>query len=92
LALGYQSPNQFEAQQIRSGWISTSLISILPQQHKGVRREIPNRSTTRLCTAVRRCAELSINGTAMIGSLQSQFTDVTVLKRFHMLTVDLLPV
>jgi len=28
----------------------------------------------------------------MIGLLQSQFTDMTVLKRFHMLTVDLLPV
>src|SRR5450830_276803 len=36
--------------------------------------------------------ELLLDGTGMIGLLQSQFTDMTVLKRFHMLTVDLLPV
>ena len=33
-----------------------------------------------------------LNGTCMIGLLQFIFTDLPVLKRFHLLTVDLIPV
>jgi DNA-binding transcriptional LysR family regulator len=36
--------------------------------------------------------ELLLNGTCMIGLLQFIFTDLPVLKRFHLLTVDLIPV
>lgn len=37
-------------------------------------------------------AELLLDGTGMIGLLQSQFTDIAVLKRIHLLTIDLIPV
>jgi DNA-binding transcriptional LysR family regulator len=36
--------------------------------------------------------ELLLDGTCMIGLLQFIFTDIAVLKRFHLLTVDLIPV
>ena len=36
--------------------------------------------------------ELLLDGTCMIGLLQFIFTDIAVLKRFHLLAVDLIPV
>lgn len=36
--------------------------------------------------------ELLLDGTCMIGLLQFIFTDLPVLRRFHLLTVDLIPV
>src|SRR3977135_4055281 len=36
--------------------------------------------------------ELLLDGTCMIGLLQFIFTDIAVLKRFHLLTIDLIPV
>jgi DNA-binding transcriptional LysR family regulator len=36
--------------------------------------------------------ELLLDGTGTIGLLQSQFTDIAALRRFHLLTIDLIPV